>query len=330
MIPVILSTIISMYLLRSVVADTGEHEITIDPDPSPPGWADYDFSVENLKAERRDGSVVINFDVMNLGLCKATAGYGWYSPEGRSCWGEWDFEYKSSATVDIKIRVGDSSPPPGATYRIELDDIYLGDFEIPANDTWYIVTVHNVSVSPGQHTIFLGTYQMDYNPDIHLDYIMIGDLKIEAEEYDRMGGNDPNPDLRGLTVYPRDVKVQVWNGKPHEGYLIKELVIGKRQTVIDNEHLFEENTCTAHYIENNGTFHVKISWKPDASLLTGRIYVVVDPDDEIKEIKEENNIASVELRERVYIEDLFFLAMIILLGVAITILIISKMREKEL
>jgi len=266
------------------------YEITVEPDSSFPKWKEYDYSVENLEVCMKGFERYIKVDIKNLALCEARSAWGWYSPNGRSCWGEWDFEYSKNEIVDIRFRVGDSSPGPGATYRIELDGFHLGDVEISATNSWYIVTVHNVSINAGKHALFLGTYQMDYYPDIWLDYIMIGDLKIEAEEYNRMGGNDPDPDLRGLTVYPRDIKVQIWDGEPTTGELIDEMVVGKEQLVIDCKHQFAANTYYAHYIENNGTFTVEIPWK--SKKLIHEIYVIVDPDNELEEINEDNNIIS--------------------------------------
>ena len=327
--------------LGKVTVGYSSYEITIEPDLSSPRWTEYDFSVENLEIETKDGDILtIKFVVKNLGLCKATSAWGWYSSNGRSCWGEWDFEYDNNDIVDIRIRVGDTSPEPGATYRIELDGIYLGDFEIPATDSWYIVTVHNVPINAGQHTLFLGTYQMDHYPDIHLDYIMIGGLKIEAEEYNRSGGNDPDSDLRGLTVYPRDIRVQIWYGEPFKGILIKEITVGREQTVIDMEHLFDENTYHAHYIKNNGIFPVEVSWKP-ITVSSDKIYVVVDPDNEIIESNEENNIISKDLdgiiirdlnknsRFSINFNSLYYVAMMVL-GAGVVILIISKRREIEM
>lgn len=319
---------LAMVLSGKMVVGHNGYEISIEFDPSSPGWKGYDLSVENLEVEMgSDGKVIIKFDIKNLGLCKATSGYGWYSADGRSCWGEWDFIYEGNGSTDIKFRVGDSSPNPGATYRIELDGLLLGNVTVPANDSWYIVTIHNVSITHGYHTLFLGTYNMDYEPDFHLDYIIIGEKRIEAENYTRMGGNDPNPDFRGLTVYPRDVKVQIWNGKPFNGMLIKEIVVGREQTVIDRKHLFNEYTYTAHYIENNGVFSVKTSWDPSVTS-PSEIYVVVDPSDDIKEMNEENNVVSADLNGIINPSDDTLTYAIIVIVTGIIILLLVKRREE--
>lgn len=274
--------------------DSLAYQITIEPDSSFPGWKEYDYSVENLRVYGQGTEWHIWCDIHNLALCEARSAWGWYSPNGRSCWGEWDFEYNEWEIVDIKFRVGDSSPEPGAEYRIELDNLHLGDVQIPATNSWYIVTIHNVSINTGSHTLFLGTYQMDYYPDIWLDYILIGDLRIEAEKYNRMGGNDPNPDLRGLWVNPMDIKVQFWDGNPDDGgQLISEKLIGEKQLVIDRHHEYPENTFYAHYIENNGIFTAMANWTPTYGWHT--IYVIVDPDNELEEINEMNNIVSREV-----------------------------------
>jgi len=273
-----------------------KHLITIEPDDAFPGWDDYDLALENLKIIPQGfGVISVRVDVRNLGLCKACSGYGWYSPDGRSCWGEWDFQYDKNDVVDIKIRVGDTSPEPGATYRVELDGTYLGDFEVPATNSWYIVTIHDVDITQGKHTLFLGTYDMDYNPDMHLDYIIIGDKRIEAESYDRMGGNDPDPNLRGLSVYPRDIKLQIWEGEPPYGELLREIVVGKEQTVIDRGDTSPQTTRTAHYIENNGSFHTEVICKLPYRKFIHEIYVVLDPDNELNEINENNNILSTKI-----------------------------------
>lgn len=132
-------------------------------------------------------------------------------------WGELDFEFNHSETVDIQLRVGDNSPEPGAEYRVELDGLHLGDFQVPATDSWYIATIPSVFVSAGKHTVFVGTCEMGYHPDYYLDYIKIGTLRLEDEEYIRSGGNDPNLGLQGLWVKPSDVKVQFWDGSLNSG-----------------------------------------------------------------------------------------------------------------
>lgn len=268
------------------------YDITIDPDPYPPGWNEYDYAVRGIKIYRHGLQRFISVEVENKALCMAKSAWGWYSSNGKSCWGKWNFTYERNEVVNIKFRAGDSSPEPGATYRIELDGIYLGDAKIPATDSWYLVTIHNVSITNGRHTLSLGTYQMDYSPDIWLDYIMIGNVRIEAEEYNRTGGNDPNPDLRGFTVYPRDIPLQIWDGNPDEdGELIAEVLVGKEQLVIDCNHEYSGNTYYGHYIENNGMYTVEVPWNPSGKFIH-KIYAIVDPYDKLDESNENNNAAT--------------------------------------
>ena len=287
---IMLFMLILLYEGIPSVARTTPYEITIEPDNAYPGWKGYDYAIKNVVIYGWWIKHII-VTIENRGLCEAESGYGWYSSEGRSCWGEWLFYQYKDDVVDIKFRVGDTSPEPGAKYRIELDGVYLGDVEVPATDSWYIVTVHNVPIEEGMHTLFLGTYQMDYYPDYHMDYIMIGDRRIEAEKYVRMGGNDPNPDLQGLTVYPRDIKLQIWDGEPGIGVLLNETFIGEKQLVIDKKQDHPGNTYYAHYIENNGKYTVNILWKP-SNRFFHRIYVIVDPYNDLNEINEINNFRS--------------------------------------
>ena len=164
-------TLIVLYSSIFSTARENTYDITIKPDDVYPRWKDYDYAVQNVAVHGWIKNKHILVTIENKGLCQAASGYGWYSANGRSCWGEWNFWQDKDDVVDIKFRVGDSIPEPGAKYRIELDGIHLGDIKIPATDSWYIVTVHNVSIERGEHTLFLGTYQMDYYPDYHLDYI---------------------------------------------------------------------------------------------------------------------------------------------------------------
>lgn len=293
-----ITIILVMALLANVSAEN--YIITIEADPSYPGWSDYDYAVGtddiHFTPEKTVSGedVIISADIHNSGLCKACSAWGWWSPAGRSCWGEWDFEYPRSEVVDISFRAADNAPGPGATYRIELDGVYLGDAQVPATTSWYLITIHNVTITAGNHTIFLGTYQMDFYPDIHLDYIQIGSMRIEAENYDRMGGNDPNPDWRGLSVYPRDIVVQFWDGNPRlGGVLISEQVVGKVQLVIDSGHQYPGYTYYAHYIENDGIATATTVWTP--TIGTHDIYVLIDPNNVLGEVNESNNIAYKEI-----------------------------------
>ncbi|HEC81945.1 MAG TPA: zinc-ribbon domain-containing protein [Thermoplasmatales archaeon] len=267
-------------------------EIMLLKDFSSPGWEEFDYAVEpsGVRVISTGTGYVIEADVRNLGLCEARSNYGWWSSDGRSCWGEWDFEFNDSETVDIQLRVGDNSPEPGAEYRVELDGSHLGDFQVPADDSWYIVIIPDVFVSAGKHTVFVGTYEMDFHPDYYLDYIKIGDLRLEGEEYSRSGGNDPNSDLQGLWVEPSDVKVQFWDGSPNDGgVLISEKTVGVPQVASDHKHLYLNNTFVTHFIPSNGVYTVNVSW--DGSREFHKIYVVVDPYDELEEVDETNNVA---------------------------------------
>ena len=106
-----------------------------------------------------------------------------------------------------------------------------------------------------------------------------------------MGGNDPNPDFRGLSVYPRDIKLQIWDGDPGSGILINETLVGEEQIVIDRQQNHPGNTYYAHYIENNGVYTVGIPWKPSHGFIH-KISVVIDPYDDLDEIDETNNFYS--------------------------------------
>jgi len=273
---------------KSTVANV--YNITVAPDGSFPGWDEYDYGVESVRVRWGYPNWTICVTVKNNALCQVESAWGWYSSSGRSCYGEWDFNYTKEEDIDISFRAGDTSPEPGATYRIELDGNYLGDANIPATDSWYIVTVKGVHVTAGHHTLFLGTYQMDYYPDIHLDYIMVGNLRIEAESYNAMGGNDPDPNKAGLTVYPRDIVVQAWDGDPDNGgKFIGKAIAGKQQKVIDSHDDHNGYTYYARYIDNGGIYVVNIPWNPDKGFIH-TIYVAVDPSNSLNEIDEGNNI----------------------------------------
>jgi len=195
-------------------------------------------------------------------------------------------------------------------WRVELDGKHLASPSVSGcgsgTDHWKIVTLHNVPIDIGEHTLFLGTYQMDYSPDYCLDWVQIGDQRIEAEAYDRMGGNDPNPDYRGVTIWPRashpptagnsngfwyKLCVQIWDGDPKAGgKLICEDFVGSINTVIGSGHEFSGYTYPAYYIENFGQADIVYDWKP-VEPGVHEIYVVIDPYDVLEEIDEENNTA---------------------------------------
>ncbi len=257
------------------------YDITIIEDDVYPGFLDCDLSILTASAESNQDGWTINVTAKNNAYCMATSCWGWYSPTGRSCWGEWDFYQESEKTVNISLRLADDEPEPGATYRIELvvDELFLGDITIPATNSWYLATIHNVTLTQGVHTLFAGTYQMDYYPDIYLDYILVGDQRIEGEEYDRMGGNDPEPDGKGLLVSPYNVAIEFWEGNPYDsGILIGETDIGKEQEIIDMNHIYPEYTYTTHYIENNATYSANYEWVPLIQKDSYDIYVLLKAD----------------------------------------------------
>ncbi len=172
--------------------------VTIVDDFDYPQVSDYDYG---LAAEdigftndrpAPGEAVTITATVHNLGVCRADGAWGWYSSSGRSCWAEWDFEYEdpTRALADISFRCRDKDAT--VRWRVELDGAFITDISVPptaTNQSWNLVTIHDVPVTPGPHTLFLGTYQMDYYPDYSLDWVEIGEVRVEAERYDRMGGS---------------------------------------------------------------------------------------------------------------------------------------------
>ncbi len=279
------------------------YEVTITDDPAPPHYRDYDYAVDpsdmtlSVSTPAVGDTVTLSAVVRNLALCRAGGAWGHYSPDGRSCWAEWDFcrTNNSNDVVDISFRCQDDVD---VHWRIELDGVELASPTVPgvtSQDHWKIVTVHDVPVSPGPHVLFLGTYQMDYYPDYHLDWLQVGDVRIEAETYARMGGNDSDPDLRGLSVWPRDIVVRVTDGPPDgEHTLLWQGPVGDIATITDHHHEHPGYTCEAHCIASAGQAAISADWTP---LTPGihSLFVVVDPDDVLHETDEDNNIAHVDI-----------------------------------
>lgn len=290
-------------------------DVTIVEDFSYPqgGNFDYGLAPSDITLDSgepgRETPVTIMVQIHNYGLCSVNSGWGHYSSSGRSAWGEWDFVYDPPDTrdpelVDITYRCFDKDAT--VDWRVELDGVHVQDISVPPCSTpqsWNLVTLHDVPLTAGPHTLFLGTYQMDLLPDYNLDWITVDDIRIEAESYDRMGGNDSNPDLRGLRIFPRganppesmNLTVQVWLGDPAAGgELLAEQFVGPTNEVIDSGHDYAETTYTAHYIESEALASLEVPWTPPAP---GNydIYVVIDPHGVMTEIDEENNVAVATL-----------------------------------
>lgn len=304
----LIGTTIGINFMPGIIGDSEENkDVTIQDDYSFPLYGDYDYGLASSDIHfdknslKMNGPVLITVDIHNYGLCRTHGAHGWYSSNGRSCWAEWDFNYNTSEIVDISYRCIDDVT---VHWRVELDGVELASPYVPGVgsglDHWKIVTLHNISISEGPHTLFLGTYQMDYKPDYKLDWVEIGDVHIESENYNRMGGNDPNPDWRGLHIFPmganppadKNLKVQLWEGNPStDGVLLFEDFVGDTNTVVDRWHDYPGNTFEAYYIENNGIGNLEYEWTPMESR-NHEIFVVVDPYDVLDEINETNNIAS--------------------------------------
>ena len=291
---------ISIFSNVSAIIVKTDHNWKIEDDYSFPQIGDYDYGISNQNIHNCalcminnlyvGKTITIKADIHNYGLCFIGGGWGWYSSNGRSCWVEWDFNYPTTTTVDISYRCWDDVT---VDWRVELDGAHLASPSVPgvgSKKNWKIVTIEDVDITAGPHTLFLGTYQMDYYPDYHVDWVKIGDLKIEAESYNRMGGNDPNPDLRGVSIVPGDINVQLWNGNPFDGVLLNEDFVGNTNTVIDNKHQYSGNTYLAHYIENNGVSRIEYEYTVQS--IKDKIFVIIDPDDTLNEINEDNNFAS--------------------------------------
>ncbi len=274
-----------------------KYDITIKEDSSYPSWEEYDYSIENLKIVKK--GLFRNYicvQVKNKGLCLAHGTHGWFSLNGKSCWAKWHFVSIRREVVDIVLRVAEDAPKPSAWYKLNLDFMHLGDFQVPATNSWYLVTIHDVLIRPGIHTVFLGTYNVNQQRDYYLDYITIGEKRIEGEEYFSMGGNTLNRNFRGLNIYPKDIRLQLWDGHPEEGgRLFYDSLLGKKQMVIDysNKHLASK--YIVHYIENNGKFSVEVPWFPGFFKTSHTIYAVVDPNDYLKEIDENNNQQNISI-----------------------------------
>ncbi len=279
--------------------------VSIIDDYSYPQNGEYDYGLTNEDIQLSNPNpsigenVTITAQIHNYGLCRATSAHGHYSSNGRSAWAEWDFDSPVSETIDITYRCRDDV---SVDWRVELDGTHIASPSVPGCGSglhWKIVTIHDVPINAGSHTIFLGTYQMDFYPDYNLDWIQLGDIHIEAETYDRMGGNDPNPDLRGLLIYPMatnllesyNLTVQIWDGDPNmDGILLFEDFAGPSNEVYDYWHCSPANTITVQYIENNGQATLECEWIPEEP---GEhdIYIVIDPNEVLGEIDETNNIA---------------------------------------
>lgn len=290
------------------VATSGSPEFTvaIELDDSFPRWEAWDWGLSEGDIQADNPApfvgepVTITATIHNYALCQARSAHGWYSPLGRSCWGEWDFTTTRAETIDVSYRCRDNWD---VDWRIELDGLHLHTLTVPSlGDTnlWNIVTVRDVPVGAGNHRIFLGTYQMDYDPDYFVDWIEIGDSRIEAETYDRTGGNDPDGDKRGLTIEPRAcdppdssrITVQLWEGDPEgTGTMLFEGFVGPTNTVADVGDHYADNYYEAHYIPSNGSAGISHHWTP-ADTDTQVFYIVVDPDSLLGEINETNNVAT--------------------------------------
>jgi len=283
--------------------------ISIADDYSYPQFYDYDYGLTDADISFSDDTpelgdtVTITADVHNYGACHIDGAWGWSSSNGRSCWVEWDFDWDQDETTAIQIRAVDDTPSWNPVrYRMELRSpghpTQVVNFDLPGSPSqypWKLVTIPGVQVYDGQNTLFLGTYQMDFHPDYRMDWVQVGDMRIQAENYDRMGGNDPGGDWRGVYVYPLDVKVQVWDGDPSAGgTMLFEGAVGDTQTVIDWGHWYPGGTFTAQYIEDGGQASVVVNWTPTVGGCH-EIFVVVDPDARYAEIDEANNIASAQI-----------------------------------
>ncbi len=295
--------------LEVEIADEPEYEVAIVLDTSAPRWEEWDWGLADEDVTADDPSpfvgepVTITARISNYALCQARSAHGWYSPIGRSCWGEWDFSTSRAETVDIAFRCRDNWD---VDWRVELDGLHLESLTVPSlgdTNTWNIVTIRDVPVAAGRHRIFLGTYQMDYDPDYFLDWIEVGNARIEAEDYDRTGGNDPDGDKRGLTIEPRasdppdssNITVQLWEGDPEGGgALLLEEFVGQVNTVADVGDEYPTNSFLAHYIPSDGSAELTYEWVPDStdSVL---FFIVVDPDSLLDETNEDNNVASLRI-----------------------------------
>jgi hypothetical protein len=302
-----LIVVLAIAVVWAIGAPCYGYDVTVADDFSYPQQDDYDYGLESSDIEFSidhplpGNTVTITAHVQNYGICIAHSGYGSSSANGRSCWGEWDFDYPSTDTVDITFRCYDDDS--NVKWRIELDGVHLADKIVPhtaGGSHLKLVTIHDVPIDSGSHTVFLGTYNQSGIPDYYLDWIEIGDLHIEAETYDRTGGNDVEPDFQGLKIIPmaanppqhRNIQVQIWDGDPDvDGTLICEDFVGDTNRVADNSHEYPGTDFVAHYIKDNDEGILECEWD-FASCQTNDIYVVVDCHEKLTEIDETNNKAS--------------------------------------
>jgi hypothetical protein len=280
------------------------HDVEIVDDCSYPLYADYDYGLTTLDVDFSNpepslGEIVtITANIHNYGVCHADSAWGWASSTGRSCWGEWDFDYPVSGLVDISYRCVDFDA--AVDWRVELDGVHVADVHVPKSPDgcWKLVTIHDVPIQAGQSTLFLGTYNLTYYPDYRVDWLKVGDVHIEAETYDRAGGTADRLDREGLMIHPRctdcpesaRLTVQLWDGDPSSGgSLVCEGCVGDTNTIIDGPRVCPWDTQEVHYIENGGQASLQCDW-----VATGGahdIYVVVDPHEVLDEVDEANNIA---------------------------------------
>ncbi|UCG70778.1 MAG: hypothetical protein JSV09_07215, partial [Thermoplasmata archaeon] len=228
---------------------TSDYTITREDDPYP-NWGDLAvFSGEiSVDASLFVGKAsTIEIDVHNLGITYAIT---WHDGD----YVEYDFYQSSDQTLDIKIRIrsiGDATDTD-----VKLDRASIARFNsMPEYD---IITIHNVPISTGDHTIRIT--QMSDSPtqgdDLYIDWLEIGNNRIECEFYNRSDGNDPNKDLRGVDgIQPSDITVKFYV----DNILIAENdKIGSHSNSVPGGYPYPE----AYFIPNMGSSNTSTSWVP--------------------------------------------------------------------
>lgn len=178
-------------------------------------------------------------------------------------YGEYDFHLDRSKTIDIKVKVAAVSGEPVSDtgFRAKLDGETLVSKDITPG--YEVVTIQDVSVSQGEHTLRVAQTTDGYHENLKFDWIKFGDIHREAELFDRTGSYTGDPEGGYDQIFPHGIEAKLYV----DGEKIDELErIGTDSRYLprlDNVS-FGPSDSTLNFIPNGEEKVVSFRWKPES------------------------------------------------------------------
>lgn len=226
-----------------------------------------EFAVQQLKFDPEspvpvETNVSITAEIQNYGICWAELWHGHtvLPPNDNNEWMEFYFTQNSPKKERLSLRARNNGT--NARVNIWINETGLMGEELVRHAEFIINSTSwttyefmgTLNITAGEHRVRINLVNGEMS-EVDIDWLKIGNLHIEAETYVDMGGNDIDPDNRGVDkITPGNVIVDFYDVTPTSQVKINgDVLIGDINYINPNNTLLK-------YVKNGGTTHAEVNW----------------------------------------------------------------------